>query len=1050
MIRDEFNQIEVRNDKQLLHSEFGKTQKAEFSSQNENKLPEGDLNEKYVGKTIKKVTEVNVDYVNKVPSHGAGTVVTTSSSTATTAATVTAGTAVAASTVAVVAIATVTGISVAIHDYQYEFKSLIISSNELRYELCVYDANKDEPEYLDYDGQQPRFQEEYDESSKAPYALRVYNQNYDATQYLWERYTNMGVFERLTLGDSYNIVLSENRYGGEEIFKDSFVTYENSAILDFNVYQYTDYVTGTFDYYLDYIDDNNALSNLTLEFYEPETPDRINASFAIEKETGYKTISALDNSGNRLIDLNKEWGYRLTYTQDNTKKVFKEDTVTFEDYAGRRTAFNDFIFDKTANFIDNSITVKLDYFDSEGWYQDFKLTLTQIPNEDQGASGGEEEYYSQEIPLAATTEPQTIVLNEYEMYVRDSFFKYTYRLSCTYKGELITLKEETEPFSFTDTSDGVTEFYGFEFKKEANFLNNTFKIRLDYKDDFNALYSFQLHLFPDGVNAQYDFYLDKTTDEQICTFDENQHWNFSFDYTYTYTLTYWNDNEEVTYNEDNEDFVFTDISGGVSEFKGFTFTGQYVMSTGLAPIQLDYQDDFNYLSDFVLHLFGPISSGTGDPDPLLPDFANSNSGDTPLVEDYPYTFELDKTTDVQYINLREAEVPTSMEGEYLCAVTYSYRGEEQEPVHSESSVEFNDPDAVSEVYGITFVNGEANFNERSFMVELDVKDDFGYFSNFTLQVRDTENGGWVERELEYTTDPQKVIIDDYDYEEYKYPVDIVEGTLTYNLCYVSSETGDPATQYFYTQEPSLSFINSLKSEFYGLETSYDFTQEEPDGEARLPFRFDCVNDAEYFGAPELCITPINDEEEILASIMFANETMDNGWHYGSFYANDPDFTLDQLTNGDEYNVVVAYQAKDGYNGPEQRLAISVGTHAFTLNEKQEIYSVAVENYLVAGNWEVYTTVIANGDFSEFSNGEIIFERADGNYAALAYDVTISEYMTVDLHSPKEYTVNDDDLQEYFSHPINITFKYSKPGSSEVITINCYSNYLFSISNQFTN
>ena len=41
------------------------------------------------------------------------------------------------------------------------------------------------------------------------------------------------------------------------------------------------------------------------------------------------------------------------------------------------------------------------------------------------------------------------------------------------------------------------------------------------------------------------------------------------------------------------------------------------------------------------------------------------------------------------------------------------------------------------------------------------------------------------------------------------------------------------------------------------------------------------------------------------------------------------------------------------------------------------------------------------------------ERTGGNYAALAYDVTISEYMTVDLHSPKEYTVNEDDLQEYF-------------------------------------
>ena len=133
MIRDEFNQIEVTNDKQLLHTEFGKTQKAEFSSQQENKLPEGDLNEKYVGKTIRKETEVNVDYINKVPSHGAQTVVTTSSSAAATAGAVTASAAVSVSTVAAVVIATVTGVSIALHDYLYEFESFIIMSDRLEY-----------------------------------------------------------------------------------------------------------------------------------------------------------------------------------------------------------------------------------------------------------------------------------------------------------------------------------------------------------------------------------------------------------------------------------------------------------------------------------------------------------------------------------------------------------------------------------------------------------------------------------------------------------------------------------------------------------------------------------------------------------------------------------------------------------------------------------------------------------------------------------------------------------------------------------------------------
>ena len=1038
MIRDEFNQIEVTNDKQLLRSEFGKTQKVEFSSQNENKLPEGDLNEKYVGKTIRKETEVNVDYINKVPSHGAQTVVT-STGTATTAAAATAGTAVAASTVAVVAIATVTGISVAIHDYKYEFKSLIISSNELRYELYVYDANLKDDEYLSFEDQDQTREEEYDEITSAPFKLRVYNNNYDASQYLWDRSTNMGTFDYLVLGDTYNIVLSENRYGGEEIYKDTFVTYVNSSIVDFTVYPYTDYVEGTFDYNLDYVDDNDSISDITLEFYPLDFPEETVAAFAIEKEKGYKTISALDDNGGQIVDLNSEWGYRVSYIQNNEKKTFKEDKVAFEDYAGRKSVFNDFIFDKTANFIDNSITVTLDYVDSLGWFEDFKLTITSMFVDDIGSQGGQDDYYSQEISLAATNEPQTIVLNEYEIYVRDSNFKYTYSLSCLYQGQLTVLKEETEPFSFSDTSGGKSEFNGLIFDKKADFVNNTFKVRLDYVDDFNSFYGFTFHLLPEGVNAQYDFSLDPTTEEQTCTFNENDHWNFSFDYTYTYTLTYYGDYGEVTYGANGESFVFTDEQNRISECRGVTFTGYYDMTTGQAPVQLDYTDDFGYLSDFALLFYGPITSQGGN-DPLI-HYADNN-GTLPPIEDYEYSVSLIKTTEVQYINLYESGIPISEEGQFLCALSYSRKGVQQTPIQEEEKFYFDDPDALSEVRGITFVNGEANFTERSFVIELDFDDDYGYFDNFELQVWDDTNGGWVTRSLSKTTDPQTVVIDEFDEEDYKYPVDIVEGDLTYNLVYTSAETGDPATQYFFDQPQPLSFTNSLKSEFYGLETSYDFTTNEYD-ECRLPFRFDCVNDAEYFSAPELYFTPVNDEEEILATISFANEIMDSGWQYGSFSPYG-DFTIEEMTNGQEYNVVVAYYAKDGYNGAEQRLTNIIGAHAFTLNQKQEICGVTAQRYISGGQWEAYLTLIANGDPTEFSNGQIIFEDLDGELT-FVYDVTLAEYVTVDLLNPKNRTTTEQLLDDFFSSPVNVSLKYSKPGSSDIITLNFLSGFQFEVS-----
>lgn len=1038
MVRDEFNNVEVTNDKQLLRVEFGKTQSAEFTSKKENEAPEDELNKKVVGKTIKKVTEVNVDYVNKVQTHGTQTVVT-SSATASTAGTVAATTAVAASTVAVVAIATVTGISVGMHDYKYDIKSFIVSSNELRYELVVYDALVSEEDYwLSFEEREQdlTYEDENGEVSSAPFKLRVYNQNYDASQYVWGYSTCSGSFDHLTLGDTYNIVLTENRYGGEEIFKDTFTTYVNTSITSFDIYQETDAELGTFDYYLDYVDDEDSLLNILLEFYQPEIPEETIVSYELEKYSGFKTIRT-----NGELDLNSEWGYRVSYTRGNDPVVYKESTIAFRDYRGRKAEYRGFTLNREANFKNNSIDVTIDYDDGFGWYQDFSLIMTLIPTEnDSGAGGNQDDYYSQEIPLQPTSETQTIVLDEYEMYVYDSYFKYTYRLTCNYRGNLMTLEEETTPFSFTDMSGATSEFYGLDFKKEANFLNNTFKIRLDYVDDLRQFYGFTLHLFPSGVNAQYDFYLTDTNEEQTCEFDENQHWNFSFDYTYSYTVTYYDVQEEVTY-QGNEDFVFTDISGGVSEFKGYTFDGTYDISTGMAEVQLDYQDDFNYLDNFVLHLLGPIRTTDG-PDGPNPFRADGNTGIG--IEDYPYAISLEKTTEVQYFNVREHQLEIEDGLKYISALTYEYRGEEQDPVENAAQIEFNDPDALSEFRGITFVNGEANFVERSFYVQLDFQDDYGYYSNFTLQVRDTTNNGWVEKQLDYTTEPQKVTIDEYDDENYIYPVDIVSGTLTYNLYYVSSESGDPAAQYLYQTEPSLSFTNSLKSEFYGLDCYYDLTTVSNGSyeEYRLPFRMDLVNDAECFSTPELYVAEVGNEETPIASFQFANEAAHSDWTYGSF-SGDDSFTIQDLTNGDEYLLVLKMWYSDEYSGISEQRIVYSEAHSFTLDQTRAIRGVRMQNYCVAGSWELYFDVIANGDYNSFTDGVLTLEAADGS--TYTYNISIDEYVTVQLYNAEEGTLDDNQLEDIMGNPVSISLTYTCAGVNDPITLQCLSNYQFYVS-----
>lgn len=1054
MFQDEFNKVEITNEKQLKRVEFGKTQAAEFTSKKENAIPEGDLNEKYVGKTIKKVTEINVDYVNKVPTHASQTVVT-NSTTATSAGAAAASTAVAASTVAVVAIATVTGISAALHDYQVDFQTFLISSNELKYELTVIDKNQSD-EYLSYEESGMPYNEpisedieEDDPLKSAPFLLRVFDDEYDEYQPVWY-YQNSGIFDRLQLGHTYNITLTENRYGGETLFQDAFTTFTNTKFDSFSISGSCDIEDNYFEVEMQFVDETESFSDFALVLFDPENPERTSFTYPLEKQAGLQFVTTTDSDQTPLIDYTKEWGYRFSYKDNGEIVNYDEGTVSFFDWLGRESIFRELVFDKTANFIENSITVTLDYKDDFGWYEDFMLNITMIPSNSQNPDGtgsdGQDDYFTQEIPLTAINQAQKIVLDEYEIYVRDDYFKYTYSLTCNYRGVETVLAEETTPFTFTDNSGGISEFYRFVFTKEANFLDNTFKVTLDYKDDFGSYDSFKLSLFPNGVNAQYDFNLENTTEEQTLTFDPQLHYNFSFDYEYTYYLTCYYNFEEKELDSSDEFFTFTDISGGVSEYRGITFTGLYEMSTGQAPVQLDYQDDFNYLSNFVLHVSNPIvEQPGGGPNPF-----RANSGEPLSENDYPYEIPLEKTLEVQYIELYESGIPTSAEAEFTYAVTYQYRGEEQAPVIYESKIVFDDPDATSEVTGITFVNGEANFNERSFVVELNFQDDFGYFSDFSLQIWDDTNGGWVEKELDYTTDPQTVVIDEFDEEQYVYPVDIVSGSLTYNLVYVSSETGDPAAQYFFDTPQPVSFTNSLKSEFYGLDTTFDFTELSSDtySEYRLPFRFDMVNDAEYFSVPELYITSLNNEEEVLATISFQNETMHSNWQYGSFSPNGS-FTIEELTNGDEYNVVVACYEKESYDGAEQRNIKFSEPHSFTLNQKQEICGIEMANYIVYGEWKGYATLVGNGDFTTLENGQIIFESTDDG-TVLTYNLTLTEFLEFDLLSPRERTTTEQFINDYFSYPVNITFAYKDPTSGETITMDCYTNYLFQISNQLTN
>lgn len=516
MRNDEFNKVEVTNEKQLRGIEFGKTQKSETISQKENKSPKGELNEKYVGKTIRKQTEVNVQYTNKttVSSHGSATV--TSSTTATSVAATTASVATAASVVAVTAIAVGTGISVALHDYQYNFNSFIVSSDSLSYELYVTDRNNrpDGQKYEEYRDEEEnredlvneddipeeeREKEEDEDKGEPPLTLRVYNENYSYSIPTYLELVNKGSFANLEPDQMYHVSLTENRFGGETIFDKAFRTQ-------------------------------------------------------------------------------------------------KEET--------RVSEFKEFVFDKTANFINRTFDVRLDYIDDFDAFSDFILSFIYIFDEPVG-SEEEGEGFTVDIPLKKTAEVQTVDLDGYEVMLSDS---YKYRLTCNYYGEKKILEEGD--VTFTDISGAVTEFRGLIFDKTANFDTRTFEVQLDYQDDLYYMYSFQFILTDLETEEERTYYLLQTTDVQEIAVDEVSGYDDDnmpiypvdiVNHRMKYSFKYMIKDEEFTFVE-NEEFKFKNSL--VSTFSGietpYDFIAELTDGPFYLPIRFDFDDAAHIYQSFMV------------------------------------------------------------------------------------------------------------------------------------------------------------------------------------------------------------------------------------------------------------------------------------------------------------------------------------------------------------------------------------------------------------------------------------------------------------------
>ena len=585
LVEDEFNNNTTTNNRYVLKDEFTQNQNLEFSTHRDNSIPKDEFSTKNKHANHTKNNEnLNRKLTEKALEVSSEATVVTGSATASGIAAASTSAIAVAATVTVVAIGTVTGISVALHDYQFNFNYLSVSANELSYQLVIKDNNQKDDEYLSYEDTEKKNVENEDDNQ---FTLRVYNANYDYSHNLWLGY-NENTFTGLVLGQTYNIVLSESRYGGETLYEESFTTVETTSFKSFSIPGTANFVDQTFDVELNYVDTTDSFSDFTLYLEDTEFPEELYVTYALEAKSGKQVINARSDDGESL-DLHRTYNYKFSYKDNGETVDFSEGQVSFTDTSGAVTTFNSLTIDTEVDFEGNSFDIQLDYEDPLSEYYSFYLDLE--------TTSDAYIYNSASFYLDNTVAKQSVDVNGYDFDFNEKY-NYTLRVY-TYDGEDVL---DSGTIQFQDYLNRKSRFNEFIFDKKANSRTQEMTVQLDYVDDFNKFGSeFIWTLTSTSDDTETEIALRGMTDPQPVLFAE---YDLSFELEYTYKLTAQYNGTEVVLVNETEPFTFIDTYESTSALNGLMFIGgEAKYSDRSFDVCLDYVDDFDVLDQFTLILY---------------------------------------------------------------------------------------------------------------------------------------------------------------------------------------------------------------------------------------------------------------------------------------------------------------------------------------------------------------------------------------------------------------------------------------------------------------
>lgn len=1012
---DEFNHVEVTNEKQIRGFEFGGTQNTEFSFQNVkrsgiNPQPDDELNEgiqevKESRKTknvlqeekelIEQATESsNASAPTTAPVSGSGATASTSGAAASSsaaaasgAASAAASTAAAAGTVVVAAFAVVTAAPVIMSKASAEIRYLEASENEIFYELELKDTLEDEKYYV-----------------------ILSNQTYEETQEIEfeeDQEFVTGYFSDLEFEQEYTFEVVEGNNESEitrKLVSKSLKTAAKAKVSEFRALRFNkeaDYYSKTFPIQLDFIDENNYFSDFKFTLSNEE----ISHTYILEKTTNVQNLSLQIPEEDIIFYPFSSFNYEFSYLDKGEIKTFSSDEpFTFKDISGLESVFNSATLSNEADFIERELTITLDYDDPLEIFDYFLLHLSYIDDNDEI----QEDSYS----LLLVSGTQNVTLPE-GISLEDKVFKYYVSY---YEADVYKSTDEQE-IRFVDKYNRSSTFTSAILSNEADFTNNQMFVTLTYNDDFNKFDQnkpVELLLVSPKGDMAWTYQLSWTNDKQ--TIDVDNFVKESGDGTsqrspiisdnseFSYTIGYYYKNEEelTKVNPEPITIIFTDPS--VFTFKEIKFLSAN-FETSEITIQLDYEGPSEDVMELELELIDPSDSGTS---------CNLH----PQVNKEEQTLEVTEMLDLEHVAFNY-ELRQYLDSDY------NYK-----TLASGSNLTFTDSqDRKSELKGISFTessSGKIGLNSVTgeFEMTLDYVDYFAYYNSFNLLIEGSilPTGGTLSYTFEdivTTNEKQTLAFPKGTIEDF-----INDDSLTYSLTYLTRDS----------DIRQVAFTGSIDFEDTATDQILDFEHGDlvyQDNNYYLPYKFKMGDKTES----EHLMVKIIDSRGGSTYVLPHNDDNDrysylNDYYQLGYFSTD---SIDALIRGNvTFQVIYSDESDHVIYEEEGTLSLDDGTGQFTpLGIKLAPYFIS-DGYVVS--------LIYNGKFDSNSNIHLKF----------IFNSDEQTYEDCYLEEPSGYsyplgpTINSSELQERLSNGESFDLYLCYDDGNGTVEVLCYKNFSFQV------